>query len=222
MNWLESLKNDMLEITQAEALKYWPPFQNYTLPSFNERLEHVKHVEKNAIKLHKIYGGDIDIILASVWIHDRAKFEMGDHAKNASDWALINLCKTDFPEHKIKEVVYAVKVHSGWVTKDINTVEAKILWDADKLSHFGPAYFMDSIFSFTSKKVCEREKQPDIISFHETISMDNFILKFKEFKNSLDNDKISNMFYFDESKRLVRKYINANIAFYEVLEEQFN
>lgn len=114
MYWLECLKNDMLEITQEEAMKFWPPFQDCTLPYFNERFEHVRHVEKNAMKLHQKYGGDKDVILASVWIHDRAKFEAGDHAKNASDWTLKYLCNTKFPESKINDVAYAVGVHSGW------------------------------------------------------------------------------------------------------------
>lgn len=65
------------------------------------------------MKLHKKYGGDIDIILASVWIHDIAKFEIGDHAKKAGEWASKNLCKTNFPESKTDDVIYAVCVHSG-------------------------------------------------------------------------------------------------------------
>lgn len=220
MTWLDVLKDDMQKNSREEAMKCWPPFQECTLPYFDLRFEHVKHVEKNALKLFDKYGGDKDIILASVWIHDRTKFEPGNHAKTAASWALNNLYNTGFPENKVNDVVYAISVHSGWQISSLNTTEAKILWDADKLAHFGPAYFFDLVFSNTSKKICEHESCPDIIGFHETISMDNFLLRFKDFKKEMNEDETEKMFYFEESKRLCMKYQYASKVFYEVLEEQ--
>ena len=218
MSWLEILKDEMQKITQKEALEYYPPLQDCTLPYFDFRFEHVKHVQKNAIKLFDIYGGDLDIILAAVWVHDRTKFEPGNHAKTAASWAVTNLYQTGFPENKINDVVYAVSVHSGWVISNLDTIEAKILWDADKLAHFGPAYFFDSIFLNTSKKLCEEGKS--LISFHEAISMDNFLVGFSDWKNDFNNEQADKMFYFDESKRLCLKYHQTSRLFYEVLEEQ--
>lgn len=223
MTWLEILKNDMLEITKTEAMEYWPPFQSCQAPYFNFRLEHVKHVECDARKLISLYGGDEDIVLASVWTHDRTKpqFDGPQHAKKASEWVLENLQSTGFPKEKIEDVAYAVRVHSGWTANGIEKLEAKILWDADKLAHFGPAYFLDLLIAFTSRKVCERENS-DILQFHETISMENFLRRFDGIMNVGDFEGLSTMFYFAESVEMAKKRKLANKAFFEALKDQHN
>lgn len=222
MTWFDILKNDMTEITKTEAMKYWPPLQSCQAPYFNFRLEHVKHVEYDARKLMAIYGGDEDIILASVWIHDREKpqFNCSDHAKEAREWVLENLESTGFPKEKIDDVAYAVGVHSGWTAAGIERLEAKILWDADKLAHFGPAYFLDLFIGFTSQKMCEQENS-DIIRFHETISMGNFLRKFNGMGKIEDPDGFNTMFYFDESIQMAKKRQLANKVFFEALYDQY-
>ena len=221
MNWLEILKDDMWKITEKIAVQYWEPFPGCGKPYFNFRFEHVKHVEKNAVKLFNKYGGDEDIILAAVWTHDRTKFEEGSHAKTASEWILQNLAQTGFPEHKVKDVAYAVSVHNGWEERNLETIEAKILYDADKLSKFGPAAFLDIIFRNTSKKICERDAtwKNNAMPFHETISMDNFLGRLSEFK-AVDNSVFADTFNFEESYKLLEKYTYASKIFFEVLEEQ--
>ena len=113
MDWLEILKNRMLEITKTAAYEFFPPIGSYTEPYYNLRFEHVKQVEIEALKLLEAHGGDKDIVLASVWIHDRYKpqFYGPDHGNKAADWALENLESKGFQKEKIKAVEYAVRNH---------------------------------------------------------------------------------------------------------------
>lgn len=219
--WLKILKDDMWQITEKIALLYWQPFPGCSTPYFNYRFEHVKHVEKIAMKLFAKYGGDEDIILAAVWTHDRTKFEEGNHAKTGSEWILQNLAQTGFPEHKVKDVAYAISMHNGWEPREIKTIEGKILYDADKLSKFGPAAFLDTIFRNTSKKICERDAEwkNNAMQFHETISMGNFLDRLSGFKN-VDHSGYDKTFNFEESLKLLDKYTHATKAFFEALEEQ--
>jgi hypothetical protein len=220
MNWLEIIKDEMKKSTMENAMECWPPFQGRTEPYFNFRFEHAKHVEKIALQLFAEYGGDEEIIRASAWIHDIAKFKEGSHAENAGEWASQNLLRTGFPAHKIKDVVYAVSNHAGWEIRGLETTEAKILWDADKLAHFGPVYLLDLIFWSTSEKICEQQNTPDL-KYNETISIDNFIQRFSNFGKEADKDGWQDrMLYFEKSKKLVDRYNDANRIFYQVLEEQ--
>lgn len=220
MDWLENLKKKMWESTNQEALKNWPPFQGCSEPYFDLRYEHVKHVEKAALMLQKCHGGDMDIVLASVWSHDITKFLDGDHAQTGSIWVLENLAGLGFPTEKVDAVTYAVSVHSGWVISDIKSTEGKILWDADKLAHFGPAWFMDTVFAYTSKEVCKRENNSEFISFHETVSMDHYMDRIQSFKKRLDDDRINTMFYFEESKKCAIECMETMAQFCNLLEKQ--
>ena len=213
----------MRQSTRAEALNCWPPFPGCTEPYFDHRYEHVKHVEVNAKKLHGLYGGDLEVILASVWVHDRAKFQ-GDHAKKAAQWARENLAATGFPAEKVEAVAYAVEHHGGWEIVDSNrlqTMEAQILWDADKLAHCGPAYILDLYVYFTSRKTCERDKRSINIQFHESISSENFLAGFAGFVDGTRGEREGKLFYFPASKEMAAQYRETTRMFYENLTEQW-
>lgn len=209
MNWLDRIKQEIIEITEAAAYEYWPPITGYSKPYFNHRLEHVKQVEIEARRLMEIYGGDKDIVLASVWLHDRCKpqIEGADHGNRAADWIAENLALIGFPAEKVKAVEYAVRNHNtGWVTNGLETIEAQILWDSDTLAHHGPSYLISLMYLFMSEKFYGDKP------YSETISLEQ-IMPFMEM-NHRDYAKqhINDGFYFDESKNLaVQKMQIMNI-----------
>jgi hypothetical protein len=219
--WLDILKADMTKISNAEAIKYWRSVADNHIPYFDYRLEHVKQVERDAMTLHNIIGGDKEIILASVWIHDRFKFEPGNHCEKGSEWAVENLEKIKFPREKINDVSYCVKVHSGWQINDIQTTEAKILWDADKLAHFGPIEFFNKIIRLTSKEVYQ-----DYMGIGESngiISIESYISALSRSKGSSElATQLDEWFYFQETKDIAAQRINAVTIFVEALENHFN
>jgi HD superfamily phosphodiesterase len=141
--WLDRLRDELHRITAEASRKYWPGDAPDSEPYFNYRLEHVLQVERYAGLLLGDVGGDIEIVAASVWIHDRFKpvFEGADHAARAVDWIRKELPSYGFPLEKLENLSFAVGNHVGYIAPHDRIPpdrrEARILWDADKLDKFG-------------------------------------------------------------------------------------
>jgi Predicted HD superfamily hydrolase len=205
-NWLDTIKSEIMEITETSAYEYWKPITGYTKPYFNHRLEHVKQVEIEAKRLMDIYGGDEEIMLAAVWLHDRYKpqFEGANHGAKAADWIVENLASTGFPADKVSAVEYAVRNHQGLEISGLDTLEAKILWDADKISHIGSSFLVDMMYL-------------NMMNI-ETITIDKIVPFLKEYMEGEPDLALEKRYYFKESIELYKEkrtitnmFINALI-----------
>lgn len=222
MDWLEILKSEMLEITKSAAYEYFPAIGAYTEPYYNLRFEHVKQVETEALKLLKAHGGDRDIVLASVWIHDRYKPVLygPDHGNKAADWILENLESKGFPKKKVKAVEYAVRNHQGWdkTQKSLETLEAKILWDADKIAHRGPRFVFQTFMLFTSEIMSKNDMAVGV-KFEPTIALENIMPVLLRLKHEIDYNE-PNPYHLDESRKIAIEKTEAVNAFMEALQKQ--
>ncbi len=108
-------------------------------PTYHDILEHSEFVRDIALKMGENLGADIDILRASALLHDIGITveESEPHALKSAKIAKEILGKTDFPKEKMEDVLYAISVHSDLTEKPIDTLEARILWDADKIAHLG-------------------------------------------------------------------------------------
>ncbi|MHB8105368.1 MAG: HD domain-containing protein [Dehalococcoidales bacterium] len=207
-DWLTQLKTDLKEITLPAAKKFWPGVSPEDEPYYNYRYQHVEQVERDARRLLKTYGGDEDIVLASVWIHDRCqpRYEQESHGALAAEWAETNLAKTGFPAEKVHAVAYAVENHSNPPQTIPETAkEARILWDADKLSKIGATsivYMLCSCPAFPQTKV-------------------DFRWIIQELRSWKEKDKtLALSFYFPLSRELGLERHKAFEAFREALEKE--
>jgi len=217
MNWLDILKSEMQEIQKAAAYEIFPAIGSYTEPYYNFRFEHAKQVEVEALKLLEIYEeADRDIVLASVWIHDRCKPQFGghDHGNKAADWVLENLESKGFPKEKVKAVEYAVRNHCGYDKRHLDTLEAKILWDSDKIAHEGPSFLFQVFMLFTSESQCEYAG----IKFEPTIALENIMPKLLEERREINYDD-PNPYHLDESWKIFTEKVKAVNAFLDALEK---
>ena len=210
--WLDTIKSEIIEITETAAYDYWPPITGYTKPYFNHKLEHIKQVEIESRRLMDIHGGDEDIVIASVWLHDRCKpqIEGSDHANRAADWIAENLASKGFQADKVSAVEYAVRNHNGWTITGLDTLEAKILWDADKIAHQGPSYLVDLMFLFMSEKFYGDRP------YSETISLEQ-LMPVMEMNLRTYNEDVNDKYYFDATKKLHEEKITAMNVFIEGL-----
>ena len=138
--WLLELRNDLLSITTAAARELWPS-HNPAIPCFNYRYEHVKQVEREALRLRQQAGGDAEVLLAAVWLHDRFQpaFRGDNHGLRAAAWARDSLPRLGFSSGKTRLVCDCVDRHSSPFGELPQTPpEPRLLWDADKLAHLGP------------------------------------------------------------------------------------
>ena len=103
--------------------------------------DHLVRVIALADKIQASEGGDLPTIWAAVALHDigqeRERHHGGDHALIGAELAAQLLKDTPFPQDSIPAVQQAIKEHrmTGGVTPQ--TLEGRILYDADKIDCLG-------------------------------------------------------------------------------------
>jgi len=127
MNVLDSIKNEIIKIMDND------PAHDF---------DHVMRVYTNAKKIVKEEKADEKLVLSAALLHDivsypksskRSKFSSIDSAKKSK----IILKKYGFSEKEITIVSDAIKDHSFSQNKIPETLEGKILQDADRLDALG-------------------------------------------------------------------------------------
>lgn len=103
---------------------------------------HIMRVYKNAQKIARHEKADTRLVLAAVLLHDLVQFPKSDpRSKTASTksakLAQKILQKHSFSEPEIKIITDAIRDHSFSRGKTPQTIEGKILQDADRLDALG-------------------------------------------------------------------------------------
>ena len=117
--------------------------------SVSHRLDHLSRVCKRAIKIaNEIKGENIDmeVLKISALLHDidQPYNEKQNHVKRSLLKAERILKELAYPEEKIKKVLNVISEHSSEDDKEPTTIEAKILFDADKLEWHRSYWYCES------------------------------------------------------------------------------
>lgn len=111
-------------------------------PSHN--FEHIQRVYKLALELAGGEDIDLDVLKISVYLHDiggptEVKDKTGkvDHAVEGAKIAEPFLTSLGLPEEKIKHILKCIISHRYRTDSKPESLEAKILFDADKLDSIG-------------------------------------------------------------------------------------
>ncbi len=105
-------------------------------------LAHIHRVFKNALKIQAGEGGDPQILAAAVLLHDCVAVEKSSPLRSqasrlAAEKASGILAGLGWPEEKIAAVAHAILTHSFSANIRPETLEAKMLQDADRLDAIG-------------------------------------------------------------------------------------
>ena len=105
-------------------------------------LAHIHRVFKNAMKIQVGEGGDADILAAAVLLHDCVAVEKSSPLRSqasrlAAEKASGILAGFGWSEAKIAAVAHAILTHSFSANIAPETLEAKMLQDADRLDAIG-------------------------------------------------------------------------------------
>ena len=115
--------------------------------------EHTERVYNLAMRIGKKENADLEIVGFAAILHDIARKEQDEsngkvcHAEKGAVLAKEILEKHNFPEEKIKNITHCIEAHRYRNSKNPETKEAKILYDADKLDAIG-ATGLGRAFSF--------------------------------------------------------------------------
>ncbi len=109
---------------------------------FSHDINHIFRLEHLAIRICKEEKADLEVVEAMCLLVDVARIledegEVDDHAKAGSEIARCILEKVNFPKEKIGNVCHAIYVHRKSKGRQPETIEAKILQDADYLDALG-------------------------------------------------------------------------------------
>ena len=227
-DWLKTLRDDLACITGEAAKQFWPSPEKDCPAFFNYRLEHVKQAERDAMRLLSAVGGDRDIVLASVWIHDRFQpvFIGEEHGKQAAKWAAEHLTEIGFPAEKVESVCFAVANHSnppGTIPPEAH--EARVLWDADKLTRLGAVrllftFFIWYVASDRLRALCSDSVFPEHTLTTESMASMSLQRYWMSLQRHWKGEFPPSLFYFKPSRRWAAERWELQEAFYESLRRQ--
>lgn len=105
-------------------------------------LSHLQRVWNNARSLHAQEGGDLEVLLAAVLMHDCVTVEKNSPLRSrasmlAAQKASQVLTEIGWMSTKINTVAHAIEAHSFSASIAPNSLEAKIMQDADRLDALG-------------------------------------------------------------------------------------
>lgn len=105
--------------------------------------DHVLRVYSLAEHLAEKEGADLDIVRAAVLLHDARGSSSSDqgaregHHKLSAQFAAEVLAELSWPKEKIAAVQHCIRAHRFRSPPPPETIEAKVLFDADKLDAIG-------------------------------------------------------------------------------------
>ncbi|MEX2160507.1 MAG: HD domain-containing protein [Anaerolineales bacterium] len=159
--------------------------------------DHILRVLRLAERLAAAEGADLEIVRAAVLLHDASGAETGgegraEHQNHSAEFATEILQSEGWPPERIAAVQHCIRAHRFRGSEAPQTLEAKILFDADKLDVIGAfgvartlAYDVVMGWPFYAepsqqfRKTGEKETGETHSSFHE------FIFKLSKIKDRL-------------------------------------
>ena len=128
---------DILEAASAEARRLIETQSRRSQP-FRNRFDHTMRVLKWAHRIHKVEGGDFEIITLAVLFHDTGWSDRVDHALVGAELAEKYLVDKDVDPILVDRVTSAVRTHNKRLEPQKNLpIENLIVMDADLLDELG-------------------------------------------------------------------------------------
>lgn len=116
--------------------------------------DHIVRVMTLAETIQHKEGGDLPTLWAAVAFHDlgqeRERLYGGDHALIGAEMASDLLSGTDFPQSALPAVQQAIREHRMTGTSTPQTLEGRVLYDADKIDILG-AIGIGRLYSITGR-----------------------------------------------------------------------
>lgn len=126
---------DILKEISAIAIEYFqnsPPTHDW---------EHTLRVVSLCKKIGSAENADMETLLAAAYLHDIGREEADKkqicHAELSAQIAEQILIKSGFPSCKIPQALHCISTHRFRGDNPPETIEAKVLFDADKLDAIG-------------------------------------------------------------------------------------
>lgn len=169
-------------------------------PHGTHGLEHTMRVYRTCMALGKALGADMSILLPAVLLHDFVR-DGEDHASASSVKAGEILRDLNYPENKIEKISKTIGAHSFSAGRMPESLEAKVLSDADKLDAMG------ALGIYRAAMYSAENGRP----------LDDYIAHFSEKLLTLKD-----MMFTDEARRLAESRHGFLLNYLEQIEDELN
>ena len=138
-----------------------------------------------------------------------------NHAEKGAEMTPKILRKVGFPEEKIKDVAYCIKVHRKSKGIKAKTIEAKILQDADKIDIFGAIGIARTFVDLGKEMVLHSDESKKLKSFddYDSDSIFEYVKSLLLVKKSYINTK--------EGKAILKERLKFIHKFVKQFEEEW-
>ncbi|MFA6228074.1 MAG: HD domain-containing protein [Patescibacteria group bacterium] len=183
--------------------------------------DHTERVHNLAVHLAKAEGADLEIIELAAWLHDIARKEEDDsngainHALKGAEIAREVLLDLEVSEDKINRVCECIARHRFRDNNTPETLEEKIIFDADKLDSIG-AVGLGRAYLFAGE-VGARMHDPNV-DIEKTAEYTKEDTAYREFLVKLS--KIKDKIQTDEGKRLAEHRHKFMAEFFEEMNAE--
>ena len=146
---------------------------------------HINRVEALCLEIQKEEGGDPLILRLAALLHDvgvvKEHEEGGDHALYSAEIASEFLRKAGFGKEFIEAVASCILTHRFSGGKSPDTIEARILQDADRLDALGAVGIFRAVFSMGALRMLKHTTGIDKGISKKTVYVDDPIEGFNEY-----------------------------------------
>ncbi len=157
--------------------------------------DHTERVYRLCMHIGKMEKANLDVLAISAFLHDVGRSKQDDsnglicHAEVGADIAKKILQKYNLKKDFIQNIIHSVETHRFKNEKEPKTLEAKILYDADKLDSIG-AVGVGRAFLFAGEIGADlHHKDVDIEKTKPYTEDDTayreFLVKLKDVKNKM-------------------------------------
>jgi uncharacterized protein len=148
-------------------------------------MSHINRVEALCLEIRKVEGGDPLILQLAALLHDvgviKEHEEGGDHAVYSADIASEFLSKSGLGKEVIEAVTGCIRTHRFSAGKSPETLEARILQDADRLDALGAVGIFRAVFSMGALRMLKQTTGMDKGSSKRTVYIEDPIEGFNEY-----------------------------------------
>lgn len=183
--------------------------------------EHTERVLNMCMHIASIEGGDISIIQAAALLHDIGRHAQDlskgklSHAEIGVEMALPILKKYEFNPESIKRILHCIETHRYRKGSAPQTLEARILFDADKLDAIG-AIGIGRAFVFAGENgAAVHIRNLDIANSKSYTKSDT---AYREFKVKLE--KVKDRIFTAEGKRIAEERHGFMVEFFNRLKQE--
>ncbi len=148
-------------------------------------MSHINRVEALCMEIREKEGGDPLVLRLAALLHDvgviKEHEEGGDHAEYSAEIASEFLGKAGFPEKEIDRVTYCIRTHRFSGGHSPETVEARILQDADRLDALGAIGIFRAVLSMGALRMLKHTTGIDKGASKKTVYRKDPVAGFNEY-----------------------------------------